>query len=242
MRIIFVLALLDALVCLSAAPVLDGVFTLFGSNIGAHVEKRITNHLRAVPNLAVASLENAQEVADITRIKKGGNYLIFAAGNTSMAKTYAPVAGTTFTLDGGRTRDYLEPDSFRLRYEPTVQGYEWPALLSNGLPLSADRHKNTSLNKDLVHYGAVVGAYAALEALGFAFLHPLEPFVPAQASLTRACEEGLLLQGSSSDDSSSSSRCEGGSKLSSRNKHCCVIDTIEEPYVFCHTIVLPSFS
>ena len=108
-----------------------------------------------------------------------------------MAESYIPLSGTTFNIDGYK-RNYLEPEAFRLRYQSLVQGYKWPALISNGLPLSSETHRNTSLNKDLVHYGAVVGAYAALEALGFGFLHPLEPFIPSSVSLSTACQEGLI--------------------------------------------------
>eukprot|EP00981_Chlorochromonas_danica_P003550 scaffold659_cov192-Ochromonas_danica.AAC.63 len=53
----------------------------------------------------------------------------------------------------------------------------------NGLPLSDHVHKNVSFNPQAVHYGAVVGSYALLELLGFAFLHPLEPHIPTMLRL-----------------------------------------------------------
>lgn len=192
----------------------DGIFTLFGLNIGEHVENRIIGHLESVSGLIVESLEHADEVEEITRRSKG-NYLIFSAGNTTLAESYTPLKGTSFHLDGDK-KDYLEPDSFRLRYQSSVQGYKWPALISNGLPLSSETHKNTSLNKDLVHYGAVVGAYAGLEALGFGFLHPLEPFIPSSVSLATACEEGSVAKQSKGE------KCE--------DRHNCCIDVIEEPH------------
>ena len=51
-------------------------------------------------------------------------------------------------------------------------------IASNGLPLDMNTHLNVSFNKQAVHYGALVGAYAALELVGFGFLHPLEPYIP----------------------------------------------------------------
>ena len=198
----------------STHGVYDGIFTLFGQNIGEHVQNRILNHLKSVPNLVVQNIEHADKIEGVTRRSKG-NYLIFAAGNTTLAEQYTPISGTTFKVNG-RLKNYLEPDSFRLRYVSSVQGYKWPALISNGLPLSADTHRNTSLNKNLVHYGAVVGAYAALEALGFGFLHPLEPFIPSSISLATACEEGLATRQSMGE------KCE--------DRHNCCIDIIEEPH------------
>ena len=46
-------------------------------------------------------------------------------------------------------------------------------LASNGNPLDQTRHKNISFDALQQHYGAIVGAYAALEQVGFKFLHPL---------------------------------------------------------------------
>ena len=34
-----------------------------------------------------------------------------------------------------------------------------------------------------MHYGAVLGAYASLELLGFAFLHPLQAYIPPNLRL-----------------------------------------------------------
>lgn len=63
------------------------------------------------------------------------------------------------------------------------------ALACNGRPLDLDRHHNVSFNKLTVHYGAVLAAFVCLEKLGFAFLHPLQPYIPPILSIsTDDCE------------------------------------------------------
>jgi hypothetical protein len=51
-------------------------------------------------------------------------------------------------------------------------------MVTNGLPLDSHRHQNISFDRNQVHYGAVLGAYASLELLGFVFGHPLDPYRP----------------------------------------------------------------
>ena len=43
--------------------------------------------------------------------------------------------------------------------------------------VTADREYAIDLNA--VHYGAAVGTYSVLELLGFAFIHPLDPYIPS---------------------------------------------------------------
>ncbi|RYG67560.1 hypothetical protein EON64_07170, partial [archaeon] len=97
------------------------------------------------------------------------NTLIVSLGNASLSQTLLPEA----------TLSRLPKESFTWKLLPTPEyGTSFFLLVSNGLPLSDETHKNVSFDIHRVHYGAVVSAYASLEALGFAFLHPLEPVVP----------------------------------------------------------------
>ena len=57
-------------------------------------------------------------------------------------------------------------------------------LACNGNRLSDALGKNSTLDRELLHYGAIAGAYQLLELLGFAFLHPLQPIRPAVLQLT----------------------------------------------------------
>lgn len=75
----------------------------------------------------------------------------------------------------------LPPESFAIRlttsHKHNVSTCRY-ALMADGHPLNQERHKNVSFDVNKIHYGAVLGSYALLEYLGFAFLHPLEPYVP----------------------------------------------------------------
>lgn len=59
-------------------------------------------------------------------------------------------------------------------------------MISNGRMLDDHIHKNLSFSRDFIHYGAVLGAYASLELLGYAFLHPLQPYAPSVLQLSNA--------------------------------------------------------
>ena len=157
---------------LSLSTRLELIYYEFGSNLGSHVPSQVISHLNSV--LSVRALPLAERIAK--EPNREDHALVLSLGNTSLSLKYAPLSNR------------LEADSFRLRfYENALEGL--PVLMANGLPLDMHTHRNISFSKDSVHYGAVTGAYAALEAMGFAFLHPLEPHVPRILSLLTACAE-----------------------------------------------------
>jgi len=181
---------------LSLSTSLEVIYYEFGSNLGDHVPDQIIGHLNSV--LTVRSLPLAERIA---LEQNESHALILSLGNTSLTQKYAPLS----------TR--LEADSFRLRFqENAFEGL--PVLVANGLPLDMHTHRNISFSKDAVHYGAVTGAYAALEALGFAFLHPLAPHVPRILSLLTACAEAREAAGYMSDQADADP---------------CPLDRIEQP-------------
>jgi hypothetical protein len=96
------------------------------------------------------------------------NHLILSLGNTSI-----------FNSGFLEKCDFLTlPSEGYVLIEDSFHGY--PLLLSNGQPMSPHSHLNSTIGKEEnIHYGAIVGAYAALEHLGYAFLHPLSPYVPS---------------------------------------------------------------
>ena len=149
------------------------IYYEFGSNLGKHVPAQILMHLRSVEHLQVLPLVKrftTKGNEDVNEL----NALILSLGNATLALKFVPINST------------LKADSFRLRFLRTTH-MGLSVLTSNGLPLDAVTHRNISFSKDAVHYGAVVGAYAALETLGFAFLHPLEPHVPQTLSILNVC-------------------------------------------------------
>jgi hypothetical protein len=74
----------------------------------------------------------------------------------------------------------LKPESFFIH---SLIYKNIPTILCDGLPSDDIRHPNISFNKLEVHYGAVLSSFVCLELLGYAFLHPLEPYIPSMLSL-----------------------------------------------------------
>jgi hypothetical protein len=183
---------------------IDVIYYEFGENLGYHVPKQIVGHLESVPSL------RCYPISEIGSVSTTKNALILSLGNTSLALQHATLQAS------------WEPDSFRLRLYEGRQDVP-PALLANGLPLDIHTHKNISFSKDRVHYGAITASYAALEALGFAFLHPLEPYVPPILSLHATCKEASALGDKSGSGSGSGGGCD--------SKACttCPLDRIEQP-------------
>lgn len=135
-----------------------------GNNIGLHVKDRLFAYLRAVPSIEVDQFN----VSTDRYTEKSS--LVLSIGNTVTTLQYIPL----------NTLNSLPAESFQMTLQPHHTFDNTYILASDGLPLNTETHKNVSFDKLRVHYGAVVGAYAALEELGFSFLHPLEPYIPSQ--------------------------------------------------------------
>ena len=152
------------------------VAVVIGSNIGKHVENRLMAYLRSVDSVQVDTL-TTNDIGEINiDVSENVQLLLLSFGNTTISQS---VISEQFLQS-------LHPESFHLSFSShnlTPNSY---LFASNGLPLDPETHRNVSFNKDAVHYGAVVGAYAALEELGFAFMHPLQPTIPSQLHIRNA--------------------------------------------------------
>lgn len=156
------------------------LYVQIGTNLGSHVKRQILQHLHRVETLSVYNYDDAAVIPPHVATAQGHNVLILALGNSTLSLQHIPQ----------NELDSLPYESFRMfanifypsnnnTSNSSVSVKNVSILASNGRPLDAHTHTNVSFNKDRVHYGAVVGAYAALETLGFGFLHPLEPFTPS---------------------------------------------------------------
>lgn len=154
------------------------VYIEFGENIGNHVQTRLFNHIQSVcslyslevvDNLNVFISENLRE-DPIHEV----NTLLLSFGNANLSLTQIPPKELRELSDESYRLVVFELDGLIKRAnQHTV------AIAVNGLPLAQHTHKNITFDRETVHYGAVVGSYAVLELLGFAFLHPLEPYIPS---------------------------------------------------------------
>ena len=235
MQVCFVLFLcLAGLACLlGRKDDLDVILYEFGGNLGSHVEKQLLSHLHSVPGLQVYPLESLTSSSEIEAVGAlealtGLNVLIMSFGSTLLSEIFVPLqVAPTGQQSEHSLQHKLESDSFRVFYsEPKPkpvdedrQPYEnFPILVSNGLPLDELTHTNISFDKQEVHYGAVTGAYASMELLGFAWLHPLEPHTPARVSMRSACARR----------SSKNSKSNNTNNNTEKQKHCSFSFT-EEP-------------
>lgn len=153
------LALLAVLCVASSTLVFDHVFYELGTNLGAHVSNRILHHLRKV-------CTQVQPLDKLTqRLVNSPNALVLSLGNASLSLKRMSILSD-------------HPESYRIiinKYSKSNGAY---AIYANGRVLDDHIHKNLSFNRDAIHYGAVLSAYSTLELLGFAFLHPLQPYTP----------------------------------------------------------------
>ena len=149
-----------------------------GSNIGRHVANRIIKHLNSVDNTRIVYLNHLDtsffEIFQTTFVKKlmgkKNKVLLLSLGNTKYA-TEVAINETLFNS--------LTPESYIIKFDNLVyDNLNVFSLVSNGRPLDSHIHKNLSFDRNSIHYGAVAGAYAVLELMGYAFLHPLEPHLP----------------------------------------------------------------
>jgi len=132
----------------------------YGQNLGSTVPARL-NYLFGKAGVTV---ETYSSDVDATL---DSNSLVLSFGNSTLSNKFVSLKD-------------VKLEGFRI----ASQAFEGGSTLitSNGQPLNP-RGKSFALNTDAVHYGAVVGAYAVLEQLGYSFLHPMEPLVPKLLSL-----------------------------------------------------------
>ena len=148
---------------------IESIFYEFGDNLGSHVSQRLLGHLGKLG----ISLQPVSALSSVVTPAAGS--LVLSLGNASLSLRHASLPPD------------LPPESFRLVLRMPDSQLSLPLLASNGLPLDPHTHTNASFDKSRVSYGAVVGAYASLELLGFAFLHPLQPHTPDVLSLEHMC-------------------------------------------------------
>lgn len=145
-----------------------------GKNLGQHVTKRLTSHLEAT---GVQILTYEHQVLNSDRsptvcAEEGVTCLLLGLGNSLLTNLHLPlekVEGFTY-------------ESFSLlRKLPNNNNEAYPVLVANGRPMEPNHHPNATKKEFRKHidYGAVTGSYCALEWLGFAFLHPLRPYIPS---------------------------------------------------------------
>lgn len=138
-----------------------------GANIGPHVKSRVVELL----GMVVADVRSHDGKSGVLSMPAdGGLHLKLSLGNCPWGRTVI----TDLELSA------MKSEEFRIvsEVDPVTGNY---AIFCNGQRLihgyTADAIGST------VSYGAIAGAYAVLELLGFKFLHPLAPTVPSSLSL-----------------------------------------------------------
>lgn len=162
----------------SVAPTgATGVWLIVGDDIDARPRARIAAHLAKALGKAVT-----ETTADALPAQLDAGALVVSIGATSLATS-------------------LVPDDDRAKLGP--EGYVLKAGTHHGAMLlvahgnaKADSHAPRASSAKRSNLGALHGAYALLEALGFGFLHPLAPMAP----------EGLAVPTASSIDRTSAPR------------------------------------
>jgi hypothetical protein len=159
----------------SSAPTsasFSSVYVDFGSNLGSLVPTRITTLLSSIPGITVQPYSSYNSSGSV-------NSLVLAFGNTTLANQYVDISK-------------LSAEGFVIKSVELGASNSGNILVaSNGAPLATTRNGKSfsyALDVDSVHYGAVMGSYQLLEQLGFAFIHPLETFVPDSVRLP---EDGI---------------------------------------------------
>ena len=165
MRAIFSKLVWSAALCLavigvvagSAATTLGSVYVEYGQNLGSTVPKRI-NYLLGKAGVVVNTYAPDVETS------LQSDSLILSFGNATLSNTFVSLSD-------------VKAEGFRIKSQ--VYTAESTLIASNGQPIAPNGHE-FAMNLDAVHYGAVVGAYAVLEQLGFSFLHPMDPMIPTK--------------------------------------------------------------
>jgi hypothetical protein len=144
-----------SIISAKAENVLGNVYVEYGSNLGSTVPTRINYLLSKAGIVCNSYSENVD--ADLS-----ASSLVLSFGNASLSNKFMNI-------------DDVNAEGFRFLSQEYIS--QSTLITSNGKPLDL-KGKSSALNLDAVHYGAVLGAYAVLEKLGFGFLHPMDPIVP----------------------------------------------------------------
>jgi hypothetical protein len=139
------------------------VYLDLGTNLGDHVKTKITNILRTVD----VEIHNYNSESDFLLSSRRMS-LVVSLGNSSSSIV-------------GKHMKNIPPEGFVVSYG-MING-ETPIISANGNPMASHMHPNSSVPKEWVHYGAIVGAYHVLEILGFGFMHPLTVHTPERIVL-----------------------------------------------------------
>lgn len=155
---------------------IDHIFLDIGDNLGHRVASRIRAHLEKVflPDKILGSMLLFEEKSCLPQ-RSVDSCLIISLGSTSLASNISLFGDISLLPSEGFRTVITTTHEFSARCKY--------ALITNGKPLSDHHHRNISFDRNSVHYGAVVGAYASLERLGYAFLHPLRNYFPERLSL-----------------------------------------------------------
>lgn len=133
------------------------VYAEYGLNLGTIVPMRIENLLSKA---GVVVLPYTSE----SSLPNGS--LILSFGNSSLSNKFLSL-------------EDVKDEGFRIM---SIIYKDANLIMSNGQPINM-KGKSNAKNLDIVHYGAVVGAYAVLEQLGFSFLQPMDPIIPSLLTL-----------------------------------------------------------
>mgnify|MGYP003385453410 CR=1 FL=1 len=178
----------------------DCIYVEFGSNLGDHVINQLRGHLS----------KTGDKVLDFhqSNFNKEGlnNSLVLSFGN-------APLSSA---LIGADDLNSLSAESFVVRSQYDTQYANARGdhltryiLAANGLPLSDNLGRNSSLDREMIHYGAILGSYNILEMLGYAWMHPLAPMAPARMQL----QDKVASRVTCGNTAGSSSSCVGGLEI-----------------------------
>lgn len=163
----------------------DSVFVQFGNNLGDHVINQLQDHLSKTSDRIF------EYQPDIVSKEGTNNSLILAFGNTTLtssiiaADELSSLPAESFIVRSQYESHYLSEDGKLFsRY----------ILAANGLPLSDKLGRNSSLDRNNIHYGAILGSYHILELLGYAWMHPLSPMAPARMRLQETVANQVMCQ------------------------------------------------
>ena len=141
----------------------QSIYVDFGSNLGTTIPTRI-QLLFSQTNSTVRNWTNDSAL--------DSNSLVIGFGNSSLSLEF-------LSMDNVKSEGYTLSVS-KFTSDSTL-------IVCNGAPIN-ENGLSYALNVNNVHYGAVVAAYAVLEKLGFAFLHPLAPYIPHSIEATLSSE------------------------------------------------------